>query len=128
MTDSLKSREPFLHDADVTSICLTISGEGFRVLEIKVHCHPDCGYGEWDNQKLIIAFIEPLVLLSSLFGHMANGEEINAIYYIVTEEMKSTVKELVDSGLRGPNILLGIDFHSGSHMDIACQEIQIAKI
>ncbi|MEO0531793.1 MAG: hypothetical protein AAF266_14635, partial [Planctomycetota bacterium] len=91
-----------LHDAYVYSIGLSIDGEGNRLLAMRVHCHPDCGFDDWNDKKLLVEFVEPLVVHGELLGHMANAEEVNMFDFKMTERMAGSIKRLTDAGIAPP--------------------------
>lgn len=128
MTEMLPEQASFLHDAYVHSVNLTIDSEGNRLLAIRVHCHPDCGLADWDDQKLNVEFVDPLVIHGELLGHMANAEEINALDFTATEKMLSSIKYLTDAGIAPPTVVASVVFHSGSQLDIACKEIHVSVL
>ena len=126
MTDVLFEQASYLHDAYVKSISLTIDGEGNRLLSMHVHCHPDCGFDDWNDKKLQIEFVEPLVIHGELLGHMANAEEVNMFDFVATDRMSDSIKYLTDAGIAPPAKVVSVVFQSGSQLDIACQEICVS--
>ena len=128
MMKLLSEQASYLHDAEVSSIGLTIDGVGNRRLEMDVHCHPDCGFDDWNDKKLQIEFLEPLVILGELFGHMANAEEINAFDFMATVRMSSSINNLTNAGITPPEHVLTIIFQSGSQLEIACKDVHVTRL
>jgi hypothetical protein len=90
-----------------------------------VHCNPDCGFDDWNDKKLPIDFVEPLVIHGELLGYMANAEEVDSFDFLATERIAYTIKRLTDAGIAPPAKVVSIVLHSGSQLDIACQEIRV---
>lgn len=126
MTEVLPEQAACLHDAYVYSIGLMIDGERNRLMAMRMHCHPDCGFNGWNDKKLQIEFVEPLVIQGELLGHMANAEEVNKFDFKVTERIADSIKRLTDAGIAPPAEVVSIVLHSGSQLDIACQEIRVS--
>lgn len=123
MTSEISTKVSYLHDAYVYAINLQIDEEGYRELAISVHCNPDCGLYEWNDKRLTIRFLEPLIILGELYGHMANVEEINAFQMGAPHEL---VRE-INQGATPPTEVAKILFHSGSRLDVGCREIVIVE-
>jgi hypothetical protein len=124
MADQLPDQLGYLHDAYVHSITLTIETSGRRLLTMNVHCHPECGFADWEDQKLMLQFVEPLIIIGELYGHMANPEEINTFDFVVGPKMSARIKQLTDAGIAPPKTVASVVFQSGSQLEIACEDIR----
>ena len=125
MTASFAEKVCHLHDAYVRRIGLEIDDMGRRTLTMLVHCSPDCGLEEWNDKRLQIEFVEPLVILGSLLGHMANAEEVNTFDFKSTPELAMQLGRLLGAGIGPPRLTASILFQSGSKLDVACEDIRI---
>ncbi len=114
----------YLHDADVYEIRLIIDESGERELHLRLRGHPECGYEEWNGKEIRVTFYDPRIVLGELFGHVANGETLNAWRHSPSASMQSHVRRHVGMGLPTPNHFVEIVLHSGSLIEVACNEIR----
>jgi hypothetical protein len=114
----------YLHDATVSEIRLQIDDDGNRQLRMQLRCDADCGCKDLNGRIVNVIFKDPVIILGALYGHMANEESFDSWNDFVTDDMKRRIATLVASGIAAPKHLVGLGFHSGSTLDVACNEIQ----
>jgi hypothetical protein len=125
MTTETVSNTEYLHDAEVYEFRLSIDESGNRKLQLKVRCDPECGYEIWNDRHLCIEFVDPFIVHGDLFGHMANAETLNSFDFESTSRMSVSIAKMTESGLSTPKHIVSMNFHSGSNLEVACQELNI---
>jgi hypothetical protein len=75
-----------------------------------------------------VLFRGALVVLAELYGHMADPEHFNALYRNRSERMDEQLAELSAAGIRSPMEVVVLVFHSGSVIEVACDDIQVLKL
>lgn len=125
MPASIVPNMEYLHDAEVRELRLSIAESGDRKLQLDVRCDPECGYDEWNDKYLCIEFADPLIVHGDLFGHMANVETLNSIDFEITPRVAASIAKLREFGLPAPKHVLSLSFHSGSNLEIACQDVKL---
>ena len=73
-------------------------------------------------------FVDVLVAKAELLGHTANAETLDSLNEQPSTNLTRIVKRLVTFGVYQPRRLFAIVFHSGSVMEIACQEVSVVSI
>jgi len=116
----------YLHDATVFEIAIQIDHSGNRRLRVRMTCDTDCGCDELSNRNIDVLFDDPVIILAELFGHMANAEEFNSWNDVTSETMKRKLTRFTESGLPMPKHVVELVFHSGSVIEVACNDIQFA--
>jgi len=114
----------YLHDAEVHRFVLGIEESGQRILRLRLRCDPECGLEVWNDRWIDIEFIDPLVVLAEMFGNMSNAETFNAWNEGPSELMQERVARLTEVGIPGPKHAVQLVFHSGSVVEVACEEIR----
>jgi len=115
----------YLHDAEVHAFMLGIEESGKRIFRLKLRCDPECGLEEWNDRWVSIEFIDPLVVLTEMFGHMVNAETFNAWNDGSSEVMQERIGRLTEIGIPSPKHSVQLIFHSGSIAEVACEEIRL---
>ena len=115
----------FLHDAEVRELGVVIDQHGERTFRVLLRCDPEWGYEAWNDREIRVDFCDPIVILGELFGHMANAETLDAWRDLTSAKMESHIKTLTDAGIRDPKHLIQLVFHSGSIIEVACEEIHV---
>ena len=116
----------YLHDAEVQEFLLGIDKLGRRVFRLVLWCDPECGLEDWNDKKIAIEFRDPLIVLTELFGHMVNTETFNAWNQGPSSTMRERIGRLTDIGIPNPKHTIELVFHSGSIVEVACEEIEFS--
>jgi hypothetical protein len=124
MTTTPLTNTECLHDALVSEICVKINASGERQLRLRLRCDPNCGYDIWDDKVVDVTFHDPVVVISELFGHMANAESLDSWNSRTSDAMAARIKTLRESGLQIPQQVVQLVFHSGSTIEIAYGEVE----
>ncbi|MEO8272033.1 MAG: hypothetical protein ABI557_20150 [Aureliella sp.] len=115
----------YLHDAEVHLFMLGIDDSGQRVFRLKLRCDPECGLEAWNDRWVDIEFIDPVIVLTEMYGHMVNAETFNAWNEVSSELMQERIGRLTEIGIPNPKHTVQLVFHSGSVTEVACEEIRL---
>ena len=125
MATALIQKIDYLHDSKVYEISLLINESGDRQLRIDLRCDSECGYDPWNDKNLCLTFVDPIIVYCELFGHMANRETFSGWSLEVSPKLLAGIKVHTDAGLNSPKHTVSLSFHSGSIIEVACQDITI---
>lgn len=114
----------YLHDAEVHVFTLGIEESGQRIFRLKLRCDPECGLEAWNDKWIDVEFLDPLVVLTEMFGHMSNPETFNAWNEGASELMQERIGRLTEIGIPTPRHAVQLVFHSGSVAEVACEDIR----
>ena len=114
----------YLHDAAVNEIRLEFDEDGTRRFRLRMQCDSDCGYHEWNGRKIEVCFLDPVVILADLFGHMTNADSFDSWRQAQPPRMSGQIGRLREAGLGIPRHVVELVFHSGSVIEVACNAIQ----
>jgi hypothetical protein len=115
----------FLHDAVVQEISFVHNSTGVKELVIKAWSDPDCGYEDWAGKLVSLSLQDVIIADGTLFGHVMGEDSISGFEEGISPKTQRLLSQLVDAGVSAPTVLLRITFHSGSSIDIACDEIEV---
>lgn len=115
----------YLHDAAVDTITYDVKDNGDRVVRIRAHVHPDCGYEPWNGRTLTVVMRRAVLFTSKLLGYTAGGDTISTFGEGVSSETERELERFRAHGLGVPAIKLGLSFSSGSEMDIVCASVDV---
>jgi len=118
----------YLHDAEIKDISLSIASDGIRTVTISMTCDSDCGYVPWNGQNLHIKFVDALVVNAEFFGYTSNPETLDSLMRQSSAKLDKIIKKLVDCGIGQPRLYFTLSFHSGSSLDIACNEVSLELV
>lgn len=118
----------YLHDATVSEFALSTKGTGERELRLRLRCHADCGFDQWNGKTVQVLFVDPLIVNGELFGHMSNVDSFNSWGKAASSRIADQVRRLRDVGFPAPEHLVELVFHSGSVFEVACDEIRFELI
>lgn len=114
----------YLHDAIVKEIAFayTNSSKGLRISSI---CNGDCGYHDWNGKTVIVTLSQVTRASGVLLGHVAGRDMIQSFSEGASAEMKLNIDKLCSIGVVAPKVFLRLTLHSGSELEIACDEITV---
>jgi hypothetical protein len=120
---TLKELE-WIHDCVLTSLLYDISNDAGRSLKLTMRCPEDLGYAPWNGKTLVLTAID--VAIGSFFVCSVEGPEtIDAVRAGISSTVRESTTAARRMGARFPNLEFSVSFHSGSELEIICQEIQI---
>ena len=115
----------WLHDSVVLNVIYDASQDAGRLLKLVICCHPDCGYEPWEGKNLVITAVNVAVIKYVVWGWVTAPETIDSIQPGVSKAVEESTMRAKRAGARFPNLELTISFHSGSQLEIICQDLQV---
>jgi hypothetical protein len=117
----------WIHDCILHSITYDASSGSGRSIRIAMRCPPDLGYAPWEGKNLVLVAID--VALSKHFVRGVGGPEIvDAIRSDVSADVQESMVQAMKLGARFPNLVFTMTFHSGSMLEVVCQDLQIESV
>src|SRR5688500_4084237 len=120
-------RLDYLHDATVTEVVWS-SVASARSLRMAVSCDEECGDPELAGKQLVVRFNNVLVCSATLWGHVAGDDALNSFSNDVTPEVREYLQRLTALGISTPKMVFRVACHSGSEVQLACDEVVIGEI
>jgi len=115
----------YLHDSTVLEIKYDFSQRARRVVSFRIICHEESGYEAWSGKKINIALKDVIILNQTTYGAVIGREEINSWKSTVTLAVEQEVLRLEKAGINCSGIRFLVTFHSGSHLEGICREINL---
>jgi hypothetical protein len=115
----------YLHDATVSSIKYEMGQGGARNVEIFCLCHRDSGYEEWNDKTIKVTLKETIILSHFLCGYTVGREEIDRWEWSLSPTMEDKIRKLEEIRLNCAGIRFAVFFHTGSHIEGICREIDL---
>jgi hypothetical protein len=114
----------YLHDATVSEVILGYSGDS-KDLRMVVTCDEECGHPDWAGKTVTVIFSNLLRAAGTWLGHVVGQDAVSSIGEGGSIDMKQSIEALCRMGIAPPRRLLRLTLHSGSEIDIACDEVDI---
>lgn len=114
----------YLHDATVDEIVFGYSNDS-KDMRLTVTCDEECGHRDWAGRTLTVTFSNLLRASGTWLGHVMGHDTVNSIREGASADMQQSVGALCGMGIDAPGRLLRLTFHSGSEIEIACDEIDV---
>jgi hypothetical protein len=114
----------YLHDALLVIASFCVGDDGLKRFLLRVECHEDCGYHDWNGRTIEVLFENILVAHGQLLGHTMGEEYVASIHSGMSPSGANTVAQLVDAGVSEPNTMVTVVLQSGSEVSIACESIE----
>ncbi len=114
----------YLHDAIVSEVAFVYKGNS-KAIKIITICDSDCGYRDWSGKAVTVTLSNVLRASGVVLGHIAGQDIINSFSEGASEDMQRSIQVMCDIGIFAPKIFLRLAFHSGSEIEIACDEIDV---
>jgi hypothetical protein len=118
------ARLEYLHDAVVSEIAIIYAADS-KSIRIVVACDEECGYEDWSGKDLEVTLSRVLLAFGLVLGHVAGPDAVQSFYEGASTEMMQKVQELRDAGISPPATFLRLTLHSGSEIEIACDEVDV---
>jgi hypothetical protein len=117
-----------LHDGVVTHTSLEYEADGNRQLRLLMQCDSDCGKPEFDNNIIEILFYDLTLLRADIFGALLDPESFDTWQDSVSDTMHQELRRLTNAGIRTPKNCCTLVFHSGSAIEVACEEVRFTIV
>ena len=120
---TLKELE-WLHDCALLSVLYDSSRAAGQSIRLTMRCPTDLGYAPWQGKNLVLAAIDVAVSKHVVCG-VAAPETIDAVRPGISAAVRESTMEARRMGVRFPNLEFTISLHSGSSLEVICQELQV---
>ena len=114
----------YLHDAIVKEISFTYSDTS-KNLRITTACDDDSGCFDWCGKTVIVTFLNVVRASGTLLGHVAGYDMVQSFSEGASADMKRSFQQLSGIGIAAPRVIVKLCLHSGSEVEIACDEISV---
>ena len=114
----------YLHDATVSSVLWDCSDPKSRCLTFQLIANEDCGFELWEGRSLRICLNDITVFQFEGFG-VIGAETIDSWRSEISSATKMKWDPLAESGIRLPKHYFTITFHSGSYIEVGCEEVMV---
>jgi len=89
-----------------------------------MRCPTDLGYAPWEGKNLVLAAID-VAVSKHVVCRVAGPETIDALRPGISGDLRESTMAARQMGMRFPNLEFTICFHSGSSLEVICQELQV---
>jgi hypothetical protein len=114
----------WLHDSVVLNVIYDPTGAD-RLIKISVRCHDDCGYPPWDGKNLTLCLKNVATLKYIIHGLQTSPETIGSVHPGISSALQESTMRARRMGVRYPDLEFTISFHTGSSLEVICQELQV---
>jgi hypothetical protein len=118
---SLKDLE-ILHDCPLRDIRYDVSDPATRTLVLVFDCPEDMGKAEWDGNRLRITATDVRFFHLTAWGHFQGEESLDGWEEGVSHETQKLLARLPG---RPPAFICKVWFHTGSHLELACNGLDV---
>lgn len=115
----------YLHDALMESIHFE-EHKGTKRLIMKATFDEDCGNTDWDGKAAIITFSDVIVATAIFLGHVTGQDMVQSFRQGISVVTHQRLATLIAAGVPAPEKRLTIALQSGSEIEVACAEINVA--
>jgi hypothetical protein len=114
----------YLHDCVLLEMKYDAVSED-RKLSLLLKAPDDLGYAPWDGQQLSVTADDVYFLQSVMWGHVAGAETLDAWNEGISDATQQDLDRHTATGLKVPALKYTITFHSGSYLELVCEDIAV---
>jgi hypothetical protein len=114
----------WIHDCALLSILYDTSSDAGQSIRLTMRCPTDLGYAPWEGKNLVLAAIDVAMSKHVVCG-VAGPETIDAVRPGISAAVRESTMEARRMGVRFPSLEFTISLHSGSALEVICQELQV---
>jgi hypothetical protein len=92
-----------------------------------MRCPSDLGYAPWEGKNVVLVAVDVAVSIYTTWG-VAAPETIDAIRPGVSTTIQESTVKARRMGARFPGLEFTISFHSGSVLEVICQDVQVGLV
>ncbi len=120
---TLKELE-WIHDCTLITVVYDASNDTSQSIKLTMRCPHDLGYSPWQGKTIQLVAVDVALVKYLVFG-VAGAETIDAVRSGISKEAQESTLEARRMGVRFPSMECTICFHSGSVLEVICQELQV---
>lgn len=117
----------WLHDCVLLSVLYDISSNSGRSISLTMRCPRDLGYAPWEDRGLVLVAIDVAVSKHVVCG-FGRPETIDAVRPGISADVRESTMAARRMGVRLPSLEFTISLHSGSALEVVCQELQLEVV
>ena len=114
----------WLHDGTLLQLAYLAPEWAPRSIELTIECPPDLGYPPWDGKRIVLAAVDVAVSEHLAFS-IVNPESIDRIRPGVSAPFRARLDGAIKIGMRIPDLAFTISFHSGSTLQVMCEQLVV---
>lgn len=113
-----------IHDCVLLSVLYDASSNTGQTIRLMMRCPIDLGHAPWEGKNLMLTAVGVAVSQHVVCG-VAGTETIDAVRPDISAVVREGTVAARRMGVRFPELEFTISFHSGSSLEVICQELWV---